>query len=50
MKRVLGTPALFATAYSNVGSSISYALGLTPLVCVLAGGEQFAKSRLIIRA
>jgi len=42
---VLGTPALFATAYGNVGSSIYYALGLTavyalgltPLVFVLAG-------------
>jgi APA family basic amino acid/polyamine antiporter len=42
---VLGTPALFATAYGNVGSSIyyalgvtaSYALGLTPIVFVLAG-------------
>ena len=29
MERVLGTPALFATAYGNVGSSIYYALGLT---------------------
>jgi basic amino acid/polyamine antiporter, APA family len=45
MERVLGTPALFATAYGNVGSSIYYALGLTavyalgltPLVFVLAG-------------
>ena len=27
MERVLGTPALFATAYGNVGSSIYYALG-----------------------
>jgi len=42
---VLGTPALFATAYGNVGSSIYYALGLTavyalgltPLVFVAAG-------------
>jgi APA family basic amino acid/polyamine antiporter len=42
---VLGTPALFATAYGNVGSSIYYALGvtavfalgLTPLVFVIAG-------------
>jgi hypothetical protein len=50
MKRALGTPALFATAYGNVGSSIYYALGLAPLVCVLAGGERFGKSRLIIRA
>jgi len=45
LERVLGTPALFATAYGNVGSSIyyalgvtaSFALGLTPLVFVLAG-------------
>ena len=28
LERVLGTPALFATAYGNVGSSIYYALGL----------------------
>jgi APA family basic amino acid/polyamine antiporter len=42
---VLGTPALFATAYGNVGSSIyyalgltaAYALGLTPVVFVIAG-------------
>jgi len=42
---VLGTPALFSTAYGNVGSSIYYALGvtaafalgLTPLVFVIAG-------------
>jgi len=45
MERVLGTPALFATAYGNVGSSIYYALGLTavyalgltPVVFVIAG-------------
>ncbi|MGH3037366.1 MAG: amino acid permease, partial [Gaiellaceae bacterium] len=45
LERVLGTPALFATAYGNVGSSIYYALGvtaafalgLTPLVFLLAG-------------
>jgi basic amino acid/polyamine antiporter, APA family len=45
LERVLGTPALFATAYGNVGSSIYYALGvtaafalgLTPLVFALAG-------------
>ena len=45
MERVLGTPALFATAYGNVGSSIyyalgvtaSFALGLTPLVFAIAG-------------
>src|SRR5207245_11514599 len=46
LERVLGTGALFATAYGNVGSSIYYALGLvavyalglTPLVFMLAGG------------
>jgi APA family basic amino acid/polyamine antiporter len=45
LERVLGAPALFATAYGNVGSSIYYALGvtavfalgLTPLVFVIAG-------------
>jgi basic amino acid/polyamine antiporter, APA family len=45
LERVLGAPALFATAYGNVGSSIYYALGvtaalalgLTPLVFVVAG-------------
>src|SRR5438132_2283166 len=45
LERVLGTPALFAPAYGNVGSSIYYALGvtavfalgLTPLVFVIAG-------------
>ena len=42
---MLGTPALFATAYGNVGSSIYYALGLTafyalgltPVVFLVAG-------------
>jgi APA family basic amino acid/polyamine antiporter len=42
---VLGTPALFSTAYGNVGSSIYYALGvtaaialgLTPLVFLISG-------------
>jgi basic amino acid/polyamine antiporter, APA family len=29
---------MFATAYGNVGSSIYYALGLTPLVFIFAGG------------
>src|SRR5579864_4578564 len=46
LRRVLGTSALFATAYGNVGSSIyyalglvaSFALGLTPIVFVIAGG------------
>ncbi len=28
LERVLGTGALFSTAYGNVGSSIYYALGL----------------------
>jgi APA family basic amino acid/polyamine antiporter len=45
LERALGTPALFATAYGNVGSSIYYALGvtavfalgLTPAVFVVAG-------------
>ena len=46
LRRSVGVPALFATAYGNVGSSIYYALGLvaahalglTPLVFVFAGG------------
>jgi basic amino acid/polyamine antiporter, APA family len=45
LERVLGTPALFSTAYGNVGSSIYYALGvtavfalgLTPIVFLIAG-------------
>src|SRR3712207_5904707 len=45
LQRVLGVNALFATAYGNVGSSIYYALGLvaalalglTPVVFILAG-------------
>ena len=45
LERVLGAPSLFATVYGNVGSSIYYALGvtavfalgLTPLVFVIAG-------------
>ncbi|HJZ61808.1 MAG TPA: universal stress protein [Miltoncostaeaceae bacterium] len=45
LERVVGVPGLFSTAYGNVGSSIyyalglvaSYALGLTPLVFVIAG-------------
>ncbi len=45
LQRVLGTNALFATAYGNVGSSIyyalglvaSYALGLTPIVFFISG-------------
>src|SRR5689334_7551060 len=46
LRRTVGVPGLFATAYGNVGSSIYYALGLvalhalglTPLVFMLAGG------------
>jgi len=45
LERVLGTGALFSTAYGNVGSSIYYALGLvavfalgmTPIVFLIAG-------------
>lgn len=45
LKRVLGIPAMFSTAYGNLGSSIYYALGVTamyalgatPLVFALAG-------------
>jgi basic amino acid/polyamine antiporter, APA family len=45
LRRSVGVPGLFATAYGNVGSSIYYALGLvaahalglTPLVFMLAG-------------
>jgi basic amino acid/polyamine antiporter, APA family len=45
LQKVLGVPALFSTAYGNVGSSIYYALGLvalwalgvTPLVFLLTG-------------
>src|SRR6266404_2670056 len=45
LQRVLGTSALFSTAYGNVGSSIyyalglvaSYALGLTPIVFLITG-------------
>src|SRR4051794_19408007 len=46
LRRSVGVPGLFATAYGNVGSSIYYALGLvaahalglTPAVFMLAGG------------
>jgi APA family basic amino acid/polyamine antiporter len=46
LRRVLGTSALFSTAYGNVGSSIyyalglvaSFALGLTPVVFFITGG------------
>src|SRR5918994_1822851 len=45
LERVLGAGALFSTAYGNVGSSIYYALGvvavfalgLTPIVYLIAG-------------
>src|SRR3989440_2442092 len=45
LRRVLGTSALFSTAYGNVGSSIyyalglvaSFALGLTPIVFIVTG-------------
>jgi APA family basic amino acid/polyamine antiporter len=45
LRRVLGTSALFSTAYGNVGSSIyyalglvaSFALGLTPVVFIVTG-------------
>src|SRR5438132_12246874 len=45
LERVLGTGALFSTAYDNVGSSIYYALGLvavlalgmTPVVFLISG-------------
>src|SRR5215813_12866463 len=46
LRKTVGVPGLFATAYGNVGSSIYYALGLvaahalglTPLVFMFAGG------------
>jgi APA family basic amino acid/polyamine antiporter len=46
LRRSVGVPGLFATAYGNVGSSIYYALGLvaahalglTPVVFIFAGG------------
>jgi APA family basic amino acid/polyamine antiporter len=46
LRRTVGVPGLFATAYGNVGSSIYYALGLvaahalglTPVVFMFAGG------------
>src|SRR3954451_9707802 len=45
LERVLGTGALFSSAYGNVGSSLYYALGLvagfalglTPIVFIVAG-------------
>src|SRR5215475_13119386 len=46
LRKSVGVPGMFATAYGNVGSSIYYALGLvaahalglTPLVFLFAGG------------
>jgi APA family basic amino acid/polyamine antiporter len=46
LRRSVGVPGLFATAYGNVGSSIYYALGLvalyalglTPVIFMVAGG------------
>src|SRR5881275_3370962 len=46
LRRSVGVGGLFATAYGNVGSSIyyalglvaAYALGLTPIVFIFAGG------------
>src|SRR4051812_44482105 len=46
LRRTVGVPGLFATAYGNLGSSIYYALGLvavhalglTPVVFMVAGG------------
>jgi APA family basic amino acid/polyamine antiporter len=53
LRRTVGVPGLFATAYGNVGSSIYYALGLvafyalglTPLVFMLAGGLFFLTAK-----
>ena len=49
LHRVLGTAALFSTAYGNVGSSIyyalglvtAYALGLTPVAFFISGAIFF---------
>src|SRR5213592_3734135 len=46
LRKSVGVPGLFATAYGNVGSSIyyalgivaAYALGLTPVIFMFAGG------------
>ncbi len=46
LRRTVGVPGMFATAYGNLGSSIyyslglvaAYALGLTPVVFMFAGG------------
>ena len=56
LRRVLGTSALFSTAYGNVGSSIyyalglvaSYALGLTPVVFLLTGVIFYLTAALVL--
>ncbi|MGB0871929.1 MAG: universal stress protein [Solirubrobacterales bacterium] len=58
LERVLGTSALFSTAYGNVSSSIYYALGLvailalgmTPIVFVIAGLIFFCTAATYIEA
>ena len=47
LERVLGTPALFATAYGNVGSSIYYALGVTAVFALGLTPAVFAAAGLI---
>ena len=50
LERVLGTPALFATAYGNVGSSIYYALGVTAVLALGLTPIDFVVSGLIFAA
>ena len=50
LERVLGTPALFATAYGNVGSSIYYALGARRRNRARADAVVFLVSGLIFAA
>jgi basic amino acid/polyamine antiporter, APA family len=50
LERVLGTPALFATAYGNVGSSIYYALGVTAVLALGLTPAVFIISGLIFAA
>ena len=50
LERVLGTPALFATAYGNVGSSIYYALGVTAVLALGLTPVVFLVSGLIFAA
>lgn len=58
LERVLGTSALFSTAYGNVGSSIYYALGLvagyalgaTPIVFIITGAIFFFTAATYIEA